>query len=641
MTPKPNDPPDPSRRRLLTFAAAGAGVALVSALPGATGIAQAAAPRPRRHPHGRPTIGGGSIDQPARGPAPAFGPDNMTLVKNWDFGANGTIPDIATMNSEFLYHDQFGTISNGGNYGAVIVAPDAANAISGQPVQDPANPVRAFTADSLQTYLVPLDGATTVTPADHNCGCGSFMAQFTLPNGGALLGQNLLWETRLRYVTPPYFWLGLWTSGNIWIQGAEMDVIESFGYDNGGGATNYDGHNWHTDSVGGLDGVNFSDWTVGMAAAGITSFDATQYHTWQWYYNADDTFQVMVDGIVVQSGVIHWTVSGIESGQPINMYFLFDAAWGHNQVGSVDHSLDASQLVGKLYEYDYTRIYLSDAGTTTYYSVVNRNSGKVLGVGASSIADGASLDQWDNLSLPSQQWSLQDTGDGYTYVVNRNSGKVLGIADSSTDDGAAPNQWANLSEPSQQWQFQDTGDGYTYVVNRNSGKVLGIADSSTDDGAAANQWTNLSEFSQQWQLIPVGTGPSLAQNSSFETGNLSGWRNNGVVGVESSVVQSGSYAVQLNAANNGVDQIVTGLSANTTYVLSGWVNNTDGSDTTYIGVKDYGGPEADAIITGTGWQQGLLAFTTGSSNTSADIYIWKNAGSGATYGDDITLKLAE
>lgn len=641
MAPTPNDPPDPSRRRLLTLAAAGAGAALVSALPGGAGSARAATPRRSRHQHGRQTIGGGSLDHPARGPAPAFGADNMTLVKNWNFGTNGTIPDIATMNSEFLYHDQFGTISNGGNYGAVIVAPDAANAISGQPVEDPANPVRGFTADSLQTYLVPLDGATTVTPADHNCGCGSFMAQFTLPNGGALLGQNLLWETRLRYVTPPYFWLGLWTSGNIWVQGAEMDVIESFGYDNGGGATNFDGHNWHTDSVGGLDGINFSDWTVGMADAGITSFDATQYHTWQWYYNADDTFQVLVDGIVVQSGVIHWTVSGIESGQPINMYFLFDAAWGHNQVASVDHPLDASELVGRRYEYDYTRIYLSNPGTTTYYTVVNRNSNKVLSIDGNLITDGTGQDQWDNLAIPSQHWSLQDAGDGYNYLVNRNSGKVLGIADSSSDDGAPTDQWTNLSEPSQQWQFQDTGDGYQYVVNRNSGKVLSVDSNSTDNGADIVQFTNLSNPGQQWRLIPVGTGPSLAQNSNFETGDLTGWRNNGVIGVESSIVQSGIYAVQLNAANNGVDQVVTGLIPNTTYVLSGWANNTDGSDITYIGVKDYGGLEADATITGTGWQQGSISFTTGSSNTSADIYIWKNAGSASTYGDDITLKLAE
>jgi hypothetical protein len=283
----------------------------------------------------------------------------MTLVQNWNFGTTGTIPDIDTMSSVFQYHDQFGTYNNGnGNYGADTVAPNAATALPGQPIEDPSNPVRAFTSKSLQTYLVPLNGAKWVKPWEHNAGCGSFVSQYTLPNGGALLGQNLLWETRVRYKTPPYFWFAIWTSGNIWQNGAEMDVIESFGYNNGGGNTNYKGHYWHSDSVGGQDNVNYSGWSTGMASVGITSYNAAEYHTWQWRYHTDDTYQVLVDGITVQSGTIHWTVGGVAGGTPINMTFLFDGGWGHTQVSSVDHAMPASQFTGRLYEWDYSRIYL-------------------------------------------------------------------------------------------------------------------------------------------------------------------------------------------------------------------------------------------------------------------------------------------
>ena len=123
-----------------------------------------------------------------------------------------------------------------------MVAPDAANAISNQPIEgDACPPVRLFTADSLKTLLVPLYGATKVVPTQHNAGCGSFMAKWKLPNGGALLGQDIVWETRVRYITPPYFWFAIWTAGNKWNNGAEQDLVESFGYDNGGGNTNYDG----------------------------------------------------------------------------------------------------------------------------------------------------------------------------------------------------------------------------------------------------------------------------------------------------------------------------------------------------------------------------------------------------------------
>ena len=75
----------------------------------------------------------------------------MVLVKNWHFGTKGTIRNYSDMNAHFVYHDQFNTIGNGTNYGAVTVAPDAANALPHQPIEGvDSPPVRQFTADSLK-----------------------------------------------------------------------------------------------------------------------------------------------------------------------------------------------------------------------------------------------------------------------------------------------------------------------------------------------------------------------------------------------------------------------------------------------------------------------------------------------------------
>ncbi len=303
---------------------------------------------------------GGTLASPAIGPPPAYGigGKGFVLVKNWKFGRKGTIRNIADLNAHFQYHDQFGTIGNGTNYGALMVAPDAVNALPGQPLEDPAHPVRRFLDDSMRTYLVPLNGATTVSPGQHNIGCGSFQARWKLPRGGALLKQDLIWETRVRYVTPPYFWFALWTAGNKWDRGAEMDVIESFGYDNGGGATNFDGRYWHSDVVGGTSTTDYANWGAAMGSHGIKNFDASRYHTWTWLYRADDTYAAYVDGIEVQKGTVHWTLSGRADGTPLDMDFLFDAGWGHTQVGSVNHSLPASAFEGKYYEWDYSRVYL-------------------------------------------------------------------------------------------------------------------------------------------------------------------------------------------------------------------------------------------------------------------------------------------
>ena len=66
-----------------------------------------------------------------------------------------------------------------------------------------------------------------------------------------------------------------------------------------------------------------------------------------------------MDGHEVQMGsAYYWTLRAINGGQPLDFDFLFDGGWGHNQVASVNHTVDASVLEGKFYEWDYSRVYL-------------------------------------------------------------------------------------------------------------------------------------------------------------------------------------------------------------------------------------------------------------------------------------------
>lgn len=317
-----------------------------------------------------PTVGGGSLDEPAEGPDPTQECDGeragFVLVKNWDFGEEGTIRSVSELSEHFQYFDQFGQIANGGGkYGAYTVAPDRAHAWDDtQPLEGVATdrPVREFFSSSLRTYLVGLDGAAEVNPSTAKAGCGSFQAKWTLPAGGSRLGMDLVWETRVRYVTPPYFWFAIWTAGNQWNNGAEMDVIESFGYDNGGGYTNYDGRYWHSSVVGGVEETNYhSSWGGGMETYGIDEFDAAEYHTWTWVYRADDSFAACVDGRLVQRGFLEWTYGATASGEPIDMSFIFDGAWGHTEIASVNHTLSVSEFDGKYYEWDFSRVYLRAA----------------------------------------------------------------------------------------------------------------------------------------------------------------------------------------------------------------------------------------------------------------------------------------
>lgn len=319
---------------------------------------------------GGQTVGTGDIGTPAVGPLPSeaskVGGAPFVLVKNWDFGKSGTIRDSAALISEFQFHDQFGTIANGTNYGAVIVAPNSATAISApnlglpgnmQPVEDPARPIREWTDSSLKTHVRPLTTSqTTVGASAHNAGNGSFVAKWKLPNGGALLGKDILWESRVRIPVPvAAYWFALWASGNQWDKGAEMDVVESFGTPN----IYPPADAFLVNAVGGKNDIDYTSWPDALDTAGVPASgrDLTAYHVFTWVYKKDDSYVVYFDGIVVQTGSIHWTLGGAGGGQSIDLNFLFDFSWGQTQITDENVTLPASSFP-LTYEIDYSRVYL-------------------------------------------------------------------------------------------------------------------------------------------------------------------------------------------------------------------------------------------------------------------------------------------
>ena len=310
---------------------------------------------------GTQTVGVGDITRPAVGPGPTeagkIGGAPFVLVKNWDFGTSGTIRDTSTLVSEFQFHDQFGTIANGTNYGALTVAPSGQTAISNQPVEDPARPTREWTAEAMRAHVRPLSATqTTVSVSAHDTGSGSIMAKWKLANGGALLGRDLLWETRARILKPlAAYWFGIWAAGNKWDRGAEVDVVESFGTPD----IYPPPAAFYANSVGGTDTIDYSSWPNGLSAAGVpeNARDLREWHTWSWLYRTDDTYVIYYDGYVVQRGTIHWTLRGTAGGEALEVYFLFDLGWGHIEIPEVNISLPASSFP-LTYELDYSRVYL-------------------------------------------------------------------------------------------------------------------------------------------------------------------------------------------------------------------------------------------------------------------------------------------
>ncbi|GAA4600907.1 hypothetical protein BJY16_003697 [Actinoplanes octamycinicus] len=133
----------------------------------------------------------------------------------------------------------------------------------------------------------------------------------------------------------------------------------------------------------------------------------------------------------------------------------------------------------------------------THYRVTSRNSGKVMDLVGSSIADGAEVKQYTWNGGANQKWSFEDLGNGYLRVVDQYSGKCLDVASASTADGANIIQYTCGGGTNQQWSWVAAG-GYHTLVARHSGKCLDVVGAGTADGADISQYTCNGGANQQW-----------------------------------------------------------------------------------------------------------------------------------------------
>ncbi|MEZ4605699.1 MAG: S8 family serine peptidase [Deinococcales bacterium] len=90
------------------------------------------------------------------------------------------------------------------------------------------------------------------------------------------------------------------------------------------------------------------------------------------------------------------------------------------------------------------------------------------------------------------------------------------------------------------------------------------------------------------------------------------------------------------SGQGGFGQIVTGLRPNTTYTFGGYLK-VDSGQRAVIGVRNYGGSTKEVASTSTAWVWKELSFTTGSTSTSAEVYVWKQSTSGNAYADEFSL----
>ncbi|WP_126246184.1 family 16 glycosylhydrolase [Chitinophaga rhizosphaerae] len=135
---------------------------------------------------------------------------------------------------------------------------------------------------------------------------------------------------------------------------------------------------------------------------------------------------------------------------------------------------------------------------------------------------------------------------------------------------------------------------------------------------------------------------SVATNGGFESGSLSPWdawpSSGSTAGVVSNNAHSGTHAVRLQGGEASVEQTITGLTPNTTYIVGAYAKLANTGGGVCVGVKNYGGSTIDNTVTNVAYEMKQVTFTTGATNTSATIYFYKNGVSNTAYADDFYLE---
>ncbi|HYY11564.1 MAG TPA: NPCBM/NEW2 domain-containing protein [Kineosporiaceae bacterium] len=141
------------------------------------------------------------------------------------------------------------------------------------------------------------------------------------------------------------------------------------------------------------------------------------------------------------------------------------------------------------------------------------------------------------------------------------------------------------------------------------------------------------------RLVPAGDG-SLP-NGGFESGSISPWTQTVGSGAVTTT-EGGSTRLSLPGGYQVVKYTVTGLTPNTVYAFTGRAKEPTDGYTTWARVSRFGArdllwSESKEIKTGGGWASFQIAFKTGPSRTTADLYLFRIGGTGVSLIDDLAV----
>jgi glucosylceramidase len=146
--------------------------------------------------------------------------------------------------------------------------------------------------------------------------------------------------------------------------------------------------------------------------------------------------------------------------------------------------------------------------SSTWYEVVNTNSGDCVDDTNGSTANGTAVQQWAcSAGSTNQEWQFQPTSGGYYQVVTRNGPSeawdVTG-GPSATGNGTPIQLWSATGGTNQQWLPTLQSDGsYTFTARNSGNECLDVTNRSTANGTQLQQWAcTAGDTAQTFRLVP-------------------------------------------------------------------------------------------------------------------------------------------
>ncbi len=159
---------------------------------------------------------------------------------------------------------------------------------------------------------------------------------------------------------------------------------------------------------------------------------------------------------------------------------------------------------------NFTPSLAQSINTSTWYTVVNQNSGSCVDDSAGGTANGTAVQQWACVSgSTNQQWQFQSTSNGnYKVVSKNNTSEAWDVTGVSTSSGALIQLWAYGGGANQQWTATALDSTHYKFVSVNSGLCLDVPSASTANGVQLQQYTCNGTAAQSWSLVAVGGSPT-------------------------------------------------------------------------------------------------------------------------------------